>query len=52
MFNAYPEKKILRYSKQEKKGLMLLLSLCPQLIKHLEAHMGGVDLADMLVALY
>lgn len=25
---------------------------CPNIIKHYNAHMGGVDLADMLVALY
>lgn len=25
---------------------------CPEIIKHFNAHMGGVDLTDMLIALY
>jgi hypothetical protein len=38
-----------RYSKDEKKKINVE---CPQIIKQYNTHMGGVDLADMLVALY
>ncbi|XP_026746467.1 piggyBac transposable element-derived protein 3-like [Trichoplusia ni] len=47
--DAHPVQNIMRYKKEEKKkGLVT----CPNLIKHYNGNMGGVDLADMLVALY
>lgn len=47
--DAYPVGKIKRYSKEMKARVDVD---CPELIKHYNNHMGGVDLADMLVALY
>lgn len=47
--NAYPVGKIKRYSKEMKARVDVD---CPELIKHYNNHTGGVDLADMMVALY
>ncbi|KAJ8937836.1 hypothetical protein NQ314_011697 [Rhamnusium bicolor] len=47
--DAYPVGKIKRFCKSEA-GKMDVT--CPQMIKDYNQHMGGVDLADMLVALY
>lgn len=38
-----------RYDKKKKTRVKVK---CPQIVKHYNDHMGGVDLADMLVALY
>lgn len=47
--DSYPMEKIKRWSKNDKARVDIN---CPQIIKKYNAHMGGVDLADMLVALY
>lgn len=47
--DSYPLGQINRYNKESKKREPVS---CPEIIKHYNAHMGGVDLADMLVALY
>lgn len=47
--DAHPVQNIMRYKKEEKKKGPVT---CPNLIKHYNGNMGGVDLADMLVALY
>nr|CAH7712594.1 unnamed protein product [Callosobruchus chinensis] len=44
-----PVVSVKRYSKEEKKKVDVD---CPQIIKQYNTHMGGVDLADMLIALY
>lgn len=47
--DSYPVGQINRYNKNSKKREPVP---CPEIIKHYNAHMGGVDLADMLIALY
>lgn len=47
--DAHPVSTILRYDKEKKRRTAVP---CPEIIKHYNAHMGGVDLADMLIALY
>lgn len=47
--DSEPKEKIKRYSKEKKARIDVD---CPQIVKQYNAHMGGVDLADMLVALY
>ncbi|XP_060810101.1 piggyBac transposable element-derived protein 3-like [Amyelois transitella] len=47
--DAYPTTKIKRYCKVKKQRVEVLY---PNIVKHYNAHMGGVDLADMLIALY
>ncbi|XP_046974849.1 piggyBac transposable element-derived protein 3-like [Vanessa cardui] len=42
--DAYPVQNIMRYKKEEKKKALVT---CPNLIKHYNGNMGGVDLADM-----
>lgn len=44
-----PTFKVKRYSKDDKKKIDVS---CPQIIKQYNLHMGGVDLADMLIVLY
>lgn len=44
-----PMTTIQRFSKEENRKIHIP---CPQLIKHYNSHMGGVDLADMLIAIY
>ncbi|XP_050302041.1 piggyBac transposable element-derived protein 2-like [Anthonomus grandis grandis] len=44
-----PTFQVKRYSKEEKKKVDVV---CPQIKKQYNTHMGGVDLADMLIALY
>jgi hypothetical protein len=46
---AEPISHIKRYNKEQKNKINID---CPQIVKLYNAHMGGVDLADMLVALY
>ncbi|KAL0861595.1 hypothetical protein ABMA27_009094 [Loxostege sticticalis] len=46
---AYPKTKVKRYCKEKKQRIDVDY---PNLVKHYNAHMGGVDLADMLIALY
>ncbi|XP_045449385.1 piggyBac transposable element-derived protein 3-like [Melitaea cinxia] len=46
---AHPVQNVMRYKKEEKKKDPVT---CPNLIKHYNGNMGGVDLADMLVTLY
>lgn len=47
--DANPIQKICRHCKEEKAKIDVD---CPQLVKHYNQHMGGVDLCDMLIALY
>ncbi|KAG5864357.1 PiggyBac transposable element-derived protein 3, partial [Gonioctena quinquepunctata] len=47
--DAYLLENIQRYDKESKQKKPVT---CPKIIKHYNAHMGGVDLADILVALY
>lgn len=47
--DSYPVEKIKRYTKEDKAKVDVD---CPQLVKHYNRHMGGVDLADMLISLY
>ena len=44
-----PTLQVKRYSKEEKNKVDVV---CPQIIKQYNTHMGGVDLVDMLIALY
>ncbi|XP_053603783.1 LOW QUALITY PROTEIN: piggyBac transposable element-derived protein 2-like [Plodia interpunctella] len=47
--DAYPLEKIKRCCKESKGRVDVT---CPQIVKHYNRHMGGVDLADMLISLY
>lgn len=47
--DAHPIVKIKRYCKEQKQKVDVT---CPQLVKHYNQHMGGVDLCDMMIALY
>lgn len=47
--DAYPLSTMKRYYKIKKQKINVQY---PNIVKHYNAHMGGVDLADMLVALY
>lgn len=47
--DAHPMSKIKRFSKEKKTRVDVD---CPQVVKYYNSHMGGVDLADMLIALY
>lgn len=47
--DSHPIRNILRYDKKVKARVLVDF---PQIVKHYNAHMGGVDLADMLIALY
>ncbi|RZF41578.1 hypothetical protein LSTR_LSTR000292 [Laodelphax striatellus] len=47
--DAYPVENVKRFSREEKRKVDVT---CPQIVKHYNCHMGGVDLADMLIALY
>lgn len=47
--DCHPKEKVKRYSKEVKSRVDVE---CPQIVKQYNAHMGGVDLADMLVSLY
>lgn len=46
---AFPTTNVKRYSKEEKSRIDVK---CPNVIKEYNTHMGGVDLAGMLVYLY
>lgn len=47
--DSQPVNHVLRYNKESKRREPVP---CPNIIRHYNAHMGGVDLADMLIALY
>ncbi|KOB75618.1 Uncharacterized protein OBRU01_06358, partial [Operophtera brumata] len=47
--DTHPKEKIKRYSKETKSRVDVE---CPQIVKQYNAHMGGVDLADMFISLY
>lgn len=47
--DSVPLSKVKRYSKDEKKKVDVT---CPNIVTNYNMHMGGVDLSDMLVALY
>ncbi|KAJ8930549.1 hypothetical protein NQ314_016630 [Rhamnusium bicolor] len=47
--DAYPLSSVKRYYKENKKRVDVV---CPQIVLEYNQHMGGVDLADMFVALY
>ncbi|XP_013194243.2 piggyBac transposable element-derived protein 2-like [Amyelois transitella] len=47
--DAHPLDEVLRYNKHIRARSKVK---CPQIVKQYNVHMGGVDLADMLVALY
>lgn len=47
--DAYPLEKIKRFSK-ENGGYVNVT--CPQIVRHYNRHMGGVDLVDTLISLY
>lgn len=44
-----PVKEVRRFSKEQKKHVGVT---CPNIVTQFNVHMGGVDLADMMVALY
>lgn len=44
-----PKSKVKRYSKELKTKVDVV---CPKIVEEYNTHMGGVDLADMLIALY
>lgn len=47
--DSFPKEKIKRYTKETKSRVDVD---CPQIVKQYNAHIGGVDLADMLISLY
>ncbi|KAF9419657.1 hypothetical protein HW555_003935 [Spodoptera exigua] len=47
--DSFPMETIRRYSKETKSKIDIP---CPQIVKHYNSHMGGVDLCDMLISLY
>ncbi|KAH9632632.1 hypothetical protein HF086_004750 [Spodoptera exigua] len=47
--DSFPMETITRYSKETKSKIDIP---CPQIVKHYNSHMGGVDLCDMLISLY
>ncbi|XP_045524630.1 piggyBac transposable element-derived protein 3-like [Pieris brassicae] len=47
--DAYPVENIKRFRKEAKSRVD---GKCPKIVKDYNRHMGGVDLADMLIALY
>lgn len=47
--DSLPLSKLKRYSKDEKRKVDVT---CPHIVSNYNMHMGGVDLSDMLVALY
>lgn len=47
--DTHPVHHVLRYNKEKKRKEPVS---CPNIVRQYNAHMGGVDLADMLIALY
>ncbi|CAK6972410.1 piggyBac transposable element-derived protein 3-like [Scomber scombrus] len=47
--SVIPVGQVRRYSKEEKKKISVP---CPKIVSEYNTHMGGVDLADMMIALY